>query len=45
MRTERVIESVMTGWATLIVLARKKNGALRFCVNYGKMNAVTICDL
>ena len=31
-------------WASPVVLVRKKNGKLRFCVNYQKLNSVTQRD-
>lgn len=41
-----VIESVQTMWALLIVFFSKKDGTLRFCVDYQKqeLNAVKIQD-
>lgn len=38
----RVIESVETEWAVPILLAPKKDGSLRFCAPYRKLNAVTL---
>lgn len=37
----RVIESAETEWLGTIVIDPKKNGSLRFFVNYRKINAVT----
>lgn len=31
-------------WASPIVLVKKKNGSLRFCVNYWKLNKITRKD-
>lgn len=42
MLQEDVIEPVTTDWAGFIEFAHKKNGSLRFCVDYCKLNAVAI---
>ena len=39
-----VIESSVTPWSAGVVLAKKKNGTTRFCVDYRKLNAFTIKD-
>lgn len=39
-----VIRDSCNPWAAPIVLVRKKNGSLRFCVDYRKLNAVTHKD-
>lgn len=39
-----VIKESSSPWAAPIVLVRKKNGELRFCVDYRKLNAVTHKD-
>lgn len=39
-----VIRESCSPWAAPIVLMRKKNGSLRFCVDYRKLNAVTHKD-
>lgn len=33
-----------SSWVSTVVLIRKKNGTLRFCVDYRKRNAVTVKD-
>lgn len=39
-----IIESSNSPWASPIVLAKKKDGTTRFCVDYRKLNSVTIKD-
>jgi transposase InsO family protein len=39
-----VIEPGYSPWASPIVLVRKKDGTLRFCVDYRKLNEVTVFD-
>ena len=39
-----VIEPAASPWASNIVLIRKKDGSLRFCVDYRQLNALTYKD-
>jgi hypothetical protein len=39
-----IIESVSSPWASNVVLVRKQNGSLRFCVDYRHLNSLTLKD-
>jgi hypothetical protein len=41
MQRHGVIEESESPWSSPVVLVRKKNGELRFCVDYRKLNDVT----
>src|SRR6185369_7928272 len=44
MLLEGLIERSTGPWAAPVVLVRKKNGKLRFCVDYRELNSITVKD-
>ena len=44
MLQNNVIEDSSRPWSSPVVLVKRKNGQLHFCVNYGCLNAITRKD-
>lgn len=44
MEDQGIIEPSISPWVSHIVLVKKKNGETRFCIDYRKLNDVTVKD-
>lgn len=44
MLDQKVVEPSSSPWASSIVLVKKKDGGVKFCVDYRRLNALTKLD-
>jgi len=44
MRKHGIVEPAVSPWASNVVLVKKKDGTLRFCIDYRRLNSVTRQD-
>ena len=45
MKANQIIQDSKSPWASRIVLVRKKDGGVRFCVDYRSLNQITVKDV
>jgi hypothetical protein len=45
MLEQQIIESSYSDWSSNVVIVRKRDGSLRFCIDYRKLNERTVKDV
>jgi len=40
-----IIQPLVSPWSSPVMLVKKKDGYLRFCINYHRLNAITRKDV
>jgi len=44
MKKEEIISKLLSLWALSVIIVAKKNGSLRYCIDYRKLNKITKTD-
>ena len=44
MLAQNIIEPAVSGWSSNVVFGRKKDGSLRYCIDYRRLNEISKMD-